>query len=80
MTPRMILMAFALLSQTGCVAALPQLMSGSNSDQFCSMAKLPGQANSFCKQLGIGQQPDADMSEQAPRNSPNAAIANSAVR
>lgn len=52
MSPRLILVALALLSQTGCVAAIPmamQLASGANStSQLCSMAKMPGQTTSLC--------------------------------
>jgi hypothetical protein len=52
MTPRIAFATLALLSQTGCVAAIPlatQLVSGTNSAaQLCSMAKLPGQSASLC--------------------------------
>jgi hypothetical protein len=58
MTPRLTFAILALLSQTGCVAAIPlatQLVSGTNSvAQLCSMAKLPGQTASLCDRLPLG--------------------------
>jgi hypothetical protein len=58
MTLRLTFAVLALLSQTGCVAAIPlatQLISGTNSAaQLCSMAKLPGQTQSLCDSLPFG--------------------------
>jgi hypothetical protein len=58
MTPRLTLAILALLSQTGCVAAIPlaaQLVTGTNSAaQLCSMATLPGQTASLCDRLSFG--------------------------
>ena len=58
MTPRFAFAVIALLSQTGCVAALPlavQLVSGANSSgQLCSMAKMPGQTTSLCDHIPFG--------------------------
>lgn len=58
MTPRFTFVVLALLSQTGCVAAIPmatQLVSGTNSTaQLCSMAKMPGQTTSLCDRLPFG--------------------------
>lgn len=55
MTQRSMFAILALLSQTGCVAAIPlatQLVSGANSTtQLCSMAKVPGQTASLCDHL-----------------------------
>jgi hypothetical protein len=57
MTQRLILTfaTLALLSQTGCVAAIPlamQLVSGANSSaQLCSMTKMPGQTTSLCDRI-----------------------------
>jgi hypothetical protein len=83
MTPRLILVALALLSQTGCVAALPmvgQLVSGSNSDRLCSMAKLPGQTTSLCERFGNVEQPQAIPPAQTPHKAPDGAMASTAVR
>jgi hypothetical protein len=56
MIARITLAAFALLSLTGCVAAIPmaaQLISGANpTSGLCSIAKLPGQSDSLCDRLG----------------------------
>jgi hypothetical protein len=58
MTLRLTFAILALLSQTGCVAAIPmamQLASGANSTtQLCSMAKMPGQTASLCDSLPFG--------------------------
>jgi hypothetical protein len=58
MTPRLTFAILALLSQTGCVAAIPmamQLATGANSTaQLCSMAKVPGQSASLCDSLPFG--------------------------
>jgi Tfp pilus assembly major pilin PilA len=55
MSPRFVLIAVALLSQTGCVAAIPmaaQLMSNPNSTaQLCAMTKMPGQTTSLCDRM-----------------------------
>jgi hypothetical protein len=55
MTPRLAFIAVVLLSQTGCVAAIPlaaQLMSSPNaSAQLCSMTKLPGQTSNLCERM-----------------------------
>jgi hypothetical protein len=55
MSPRFVLIALALLSQTGCVAAIPmaaQMMSNPNSTaQLCSMTKIPGQSSSLCDRM-----------------------------
>ena len=65
MKPLMSLAALLLLSQTGCVAAIPlamQLATSANSAaQLCSMAKVPGQATSLCDQLSLNamSQPQA---------------------
>jgi hypothetical protein len=58
MTSRATLAILALLSQTGCVAAIPmaaQLVTGANSvGQLCSMATMPGQTASLCDRLPFG--------------------------
>jgi hypothetical protein len=58
MTPHRALAILALLSQTGCVAAIPmaaQLVSGTNSTtQLCAMATMPGQKTSLCDRLPFG--------------------------
>jgi hypothetical protein len=78
MSPRFILIAVALLSQTGCVAAIPmaaQMMSGANSTaQLCSMTKLPGQSNSLCDRMS------AAMTTQTTTKAPAAAPVNTAAR
>jgi hypothetical protein len=83
MNPRMILVAFALLSQTGCVAALPmvgQLVSAPNSDRLCSMAKLPGQTTSLCERFGKVEQPQTIPPVQTPNKAPNGTMASTTVR
>jgi hypothetical protein len=70
MTPRFTFVVLALLSQTGCVAAIPlatQLVSSTNSAaQLCSMAKLPGQTASLCDrfQFGTASQPPVASTDQ----------------
>jgi len=55
MTPRLVFLAVVLLSQAGCVAAIPlaaQLVTGANSTtQLCAMTKLPGQTTSLCDRM-----------------------------
>jgi hypothetical protein len=57
MTQRLMLTfaTLALLSQTGCVAAIPlamQLVSSANSsERLCSMTKMPGQTTSLCDRI-----------------------------
>jgi len=52
MRARLTLVALILLSQTGCVAAVPMLAQlvaqPDMAKQLCSFAKMPGQTNSFC--------------------------------
>ncbi len=59
MTLRLTFAILALLSQTGCVAAIPmamQLASGANSTaQLCSMAKLPGQTARYAIVFRLAQ-------------------------
>jgi hypothetical protein len=63
MTPRVTFVILALLSQTGCVAAIPlvtQLVTGTNSvAQLCSLTTLPGQTGSLCDRLPFGTAPQA---------------------
>ena len=63
MTIRITLAALALLSQTGCVAAIPlaaQLVSGANtSSQLCAMTKIPGQTATLCDRIASAMK-DAD--------------------
>lgn len=89
MTPRMILPILALLSQTGCVAAIPlamQLMSGTNSGSpLCSMAKLPGQTTSLCDRIPsslASQAPVAPavQTAQTPHRAANGTIVTTAER
>ena len=55
MKPRMIFASLALLSQTGCVAAIPlaaQLVTSANSTaQLCSMTRMPGQTTTLCDRI-----------------------------
>jgi hypothetical protein len=84
MTPRMILAALAMLSLTGCVAALPmaaQLVSGANSTaQLCSLAKMPGQTASLCERLPFMTQAQATPAAQTSLKSNSGATINTAVR
>jgi hypothetical protein len=70
MTPRLALAILALLSQTGCVAAIPmatQLMSGGGSTtQLCSAAKLPGQSSSLCDHMPFAMAKPAPDAPAAP--------------
>jgi hypothetical protein len=83
MTPHMILPVLALLSLSGCVAAIPlaaQLVSGAGSaNQLCSMTKIPGQTASLCDRisLGFGTQAPA---VQTPSRATNGTIVNTAER
>ena len=86
MTPRLTLAILALLSQTGCVAAIPmatQLISGTNSTaQLCSLATMPGQTSSLCDRLPFGaaaQSPVASTVQPAKGTS-GARIVNTAAR
>jgi hypothetical protein len=78
MTPRLIMIALASLSLTGCVAALPmvaQLAANPNSmTQLCSLTKMPGQTSSFCDRLPFGS------SSQASANVPTGKTVNTAER
>jgi hypothetical protein len=76
MTSRLTFAILALLSQTGCVAAIPmaaQLVSGTNSaTQLCSMTKMPGQSASLCDRLPFGvasQSPIASSDQPATGSS-----------
>jgi hypothetical protein len=85
MTPRLTFAMLALLSQTGCVAAIPlatQLVSGTNSaTQLCSMAKLPGQTASLCDRLPFGaSQSTVASSDQPAQGSSHGKIVNAAAR
>jgi hypothetical protein len=86
MTPRLTFAILALLSQTGCVAAIPlvtQLVSGTNSaTQWCSMAKLPGQTGSLCDRLPFGgalQSPESS-TDQPAQSSSRTKIVSAAAR
>jgi hypothetical protein len=61
MSPRIAFISLVLLSQTGCVAALPmvaQLATDPHSaDRLCSMAKMPGQTVSFCDRMHFNSDP-----------------------
>ena len=86
MTLRMTFAALALLSQTGCVAAIPiaaQLISGASSTaQLCSMAKMPGQTSSLCEHMpfGFGGQSSVAAATPTPRRLPNGTIVDASVR
>jgi hypothetical protein len=86
MTPRIAFAILALLSQTGCVAAIPlatQLVSGTNSaTQLCSMAKLPGQTASLCDRLpfGAASQPPVASSDQPAQGTARGKSVNTAAR
>jgi hypothetical protein len=86
MTTRLTFAILALLSQTGCVAAIPlaaQLVSGTNSAaQLCSMATLPGQIASLCDRLpfGTASQAVASSAKQPAQGSSRSTIANAAAR
>jgi hypothetical protein len=86
MTSRLILPILALLSQTGCVAALPmaaQLMASPNaSANLCSMAKMPGQTASLCDRLpfAMGTQPVVAPTAQTPHTVPGGTVVNTAAR
>jgi hypothetical protein len=86
MTPRLTFVILAMLSQTGCVAAIPlatQLMSDPKTTaQLCSMAKLPGQAASLCDRFAgtaAVQSPDAS-AVKAAHGAPNGTTVNTAAR
>lgn len=80
MTQRLILTfaTLALLSQTGCVAAIPlamQLVSSANSSaQLCSMTRMPGQTTNLCDRIS------SSFSGPTEDRNPNSKYANSAVR
>jgi hypothetical protein len=84
MTPRFAFAMLVLLSQTGCVAALPmatQLMSGGGSSaQLCSMAKLPGQSTSLCDHFATDKQTPADATTATTTHNPNGAVVAAAAR
>ena len=86
MTPRLIVAILALLSQTGCVAAIPmaaQLVSGTNSvSQLCSIATMPGQAGSLCDRLPFGAvaQSPIGSTAQPDRAASHGKIINAAAR
>jgi hypothetical protein len=64
MTIRITLATLALLSQTGCVAAIPlaaQLVTGANTtSQLCSVAKIPGESTSLCDRFASAMQTPAN--------------------
>jgi hypothetical protein len=78
MSPRIALISLALLSQTGCVAALPmvaQMVTDPHStERLCSMTKMPGQTVSFCDRLHFA--PEAQPLAKAPAG----AVVNTAAR
>ncbi|MGA3003756.1 MAG: hypothetical protein ABSE20_18730 [Acetobacteraceae bacterium] len=86
MTPRIAFAVLALLSQTGCVAAIPlatQLVSGTNSTaQLCSMAKMPGQTASLCDRFSFGAASQAPLasSDQPAHGTSTSKIVNTAAR
>lgn len=86
MTARLTFAMLALLSQTGCVAAIPlatQLVTGTNSAaQLCSMAKMPGQTVSLCDRLPFGavSQSPVAASDQPAQISPRSRIVSAAAR
>jgi hypothetical protein len=86
MTPRIMFAVVALLSQTGCVAAIPlavQLVSGSNSAaQLCALAKMPGQTGSLCDSLpfGAAAQAQANSTVQPTQGGARGASVNTAAR
>ena len=64
MSPRLIVTAFAalaLLSLTGCVAAIPLAMqlatSAGSAQQLCSVAKIPGQTATLCDRFFTSASP-----------------------
>jgi hypothetical protein len=80
-TPRFTLAILALLSQTGCVAAIPlatQLVTGTNSAaQLCSLATFPGQTASLCDRLSLGMTSQAT---QQPAQTGTRTLASAAAR
>jgi hypothetical protein len=86
MTPRLAFAVLALLSQTGCVAAIPlatQLLSSPNSaSQLCSLTKLPGQTASLCDRLSLGAatQPPVASSDQPAQGTARGKIVSAAAR
>ena len=64
---RLILVAPALLSLPGCVAAIPlaaQLISGATSaSQLCAATRMPGQQSSLCDRL-MNNQPQTTTTAQ----------------
>jgi hypothetical protein len=86
MTPRIAFAVLALLSQTGCVAAIPlatQLISSTNSaNQLCSMAKLPGQTASLCDRFSFGAASQAPVAptDQPAQSSSRGKSVNTAAR
>ena len=86
MTPRIAFAMLALLSQTGCVAAVPlatQLVSGTNTAaQLCSMAKLPGQTASLCDRFspGAASQSPVASTDQPGKGTAHGKIVNTAAR
>jgi hypothetical protein len=86
MTRNLTLVIVALLSQTGCVAAIPlatQLVAGTNSAaQLCAMATLPGQTASLCDRLpfGVASQTPVTATVQQAQGGSRSTIANAAAR
>jgi len=82
MSPRFVLIAVALLSQTGCVAAIPmaaQMMANPNSTaQLCAMTKLPGQTASLCDRMTASM--TTQTTTQTTTKTPAAAAVNTAAR
>ena len=86
MNPRMILISLALLSQTGCVAAIPlaaQLVTSANSTaQLCSMTKMPGQTTTLCDRISASfiAPPPAVPTPQNTRKNANGTVVDTAAR
>jgi hypothetical protein len=82
MSPRLALIAVMLLSQTGCVAAIPlaaQMMSGANSTaQLCAMTKMPGQTASLCDRVSAAM--TTQTTTRSTTNNPVATPVNTASR
>jgi hypothetical protein len=78
MTPRFTLVALLLLSQTGCVAAIPMIAqlatSPNSSKQLCEFTKMSGHSPSFCDPVPLVQ------NTQKPEKAPHAARLDTAAR
>ncbi len=87
MTLRLTLAALALLSQTGCVAAIPmamQMVSGGAgmSSQLCSMVRMSGPAASLCEHMPFAMAGKVPVEPAQPTSQkvPNAGRMDTAAR